>query len=391
VALMARKAPQAANRAMRMRVAWRCDVDRLEVRVSITKLLLALIILIVPMSIAGLILTQHSDQSLDNAIGANFKTMAEMFSNEVSQYMLDRVNDVVAMSSDPAIVQAVSAGNHSGENQAAEQKAATAAKGSGVAAGILGNSASQVLRRRRDLDPRFLRIVATNDAGAVVAATHNPAAGSYARNEAWQGVFNNGQGAIKIGGILSDEFSKSSYVTIGVPVPDPASSATIGVLSAAVDITALLSRFRQSQISNGARAWLVNEDAHIISGPSADVFARVQSPEFGAIHDSVGLPEGTQSGWTRANLASGRSIVGYAGTGLKKTYDNLGWYVLVSQDERQATAPIRVLSQFALLMVVLALCMLTLLSVYYYLHRTQRFSHLAEDFPVDHGRTATAT
>jgi hypothetical protein len=134
----------------------------------------------------------------------------------------------------------------------------------------------------------------------------------------------------------------------------------------------------------------VNEDAHIISGPSADVFARVQSQEFGAIHDSVGLPEGTQSGWTMANLASGQSIVGYAGTGLKKTYDNLGWYVLVSQDERQAAAPIRVLSQFALLMVVLALCMLTLLSVYYYLHRSQRFAHLAEDFPVDHGRPAPA-
>jgi hypothetical protein len=363
-------------------------VDRLEVRVSITKLLLALIILIVPMSIAGLILTQRSDKSLDNAIGANFKTVAEMFSNEVSQYMLDRVNDVVAMSSDPAIVQAVSAGNHSGGNKTVEPKAT---KVTGVAAAILGNSASQVLRRRRDLDPRFLRIVATDESGSVVGATHNPAAASYAQNAVWQGAFNNGQGAIKVGGILSDEFSKAYYVTIGVPVPDPVSNATIGVLSAAVDISGLLSRFRQSQISNGARAWLVNEDSHVISGPNSDVFARVQSPEFGAIHDSVGLPEGTQSGWAVANLESGQRIVGYAGTGLKKTYDNLGWYVLVSQEESQAIAPIRVLSQFALLMVVLALCMLTLLSVYYYLHRSQKFSHLLEDVPAEHGRTVIVT
>jgi hypothetical protein len=158
-----------------------------------------------------------------------------------------------------------------------------------------------------------------------------------------------------------------------------------------VDITPLLSRFRQTQISNGARAWLVNEDSHIISGPNSDVFARSQSPEFGAIHDSVGLPEGTQSGWSLADLQSGKSIVGYAGTGLKKTYDNLGWYVLVTQDERQAAAPIRVLSQFALLMVVLALCMLTLLSVYYYLHRTQSFAHLAEDVPAEQRRTVIVT
>jgi hypothetical protein len=356
-------------------------VDRLEVRVSITKLLLALIVLIVPISIAGLILTQRSDKSLDNAIGANFKTMAELFSNEVSQYMLDRVNDVVAMSSDPTVVQAVSAGSSHGQ---------VAAKGSAATAGILGSTASQLLRRRRDLDPRFLRIVATDAAGTVVAATHNPPSASYAQNEVWQSAFNNGQGAIKVGGILSDEISKSYYVNIGVPIPDPASSATIGVLSAAVDITGLLSRFRQSQFSNGARAWLVNEDSRIISGPNSDVFARVQSPEFGAIHDSVGLPEGTESGWATANLARGQSIVGYAGTGLKKTYDNLGWYVLVSQDERQVAAPIRALSQFALFMVVLAVCMLTLLSVYYYLHRSQAYAHLAEDFPAEHKRAAIA-
>ena len=99
-------------------------MDRLEVRVSITKLLLALIVLIVPISIAGLILTQRSDKSLDNAIGANLKTMAELFSNEVSQYMLDRVNDVVAMSSDPAIVQAVKGGGKPvGENKDTQKTA----------------------------------------------------------------------------------------------------------------------------------------------------------------------------------------------------------------------------------------------------------------------------
>ena len=353
-------------------VAWRCEVDRLEVRVSITKLLLALMVLIVPLSITGLILTQQSDKSLDNVIGTDFKTMAEMFSNEVSQFMQDRVHDVVALSSDPAIVQAVTDGNRSSANKNA------------AAAGISTGSASQALRRRRDLDPRFLRLVATAESGAVVAATHKPAVASYAQNEIWQAAFNNGQGGIKVSNILSDELSKSYYVTIGVPISDLASNATIGVLSAAVDITGLLSRFHQHQISNGARAALVSEDAYIISSPDTDVFARRQSQEFAAIRDSVGLPQGSQSGWAIPTLQSGRHIIGYAGTGLKKTYDNLGWFTLVSQEERQAAAPIRTLGQFALLMVVLGFCMLTLLAVYYYLHRTQSFAHLAQEIPVEH-------
>ena len=333
-------------------------MDHLEVRVSITKLLFSLIVVIVPLSIVGLILTGRSEKSLDNAIGTDLKTMAQLYSEDAAQFMLDRVNEVMAMAIDPAIVQAVS-------------------KPAG--GGMLTNNASQVLRRRRDLDPRLLRVVATDANGTVVAATHNPATSSYAQNELWQAAFNKGQGVIKIGDILFDELTKAYYVTIGVPISDPISSASIGVLSAAVNISNLLSRFQQSHIANGARATLVNDSGAIVSGPNADVFAHVQSEEFAAVRDSLGSLQGSQNGWATADLSAGRHLVGYANTGLKKNYENLGWIVLVSQEERQATAPTRQLSQFALLMVILGIFMLMLLCVYYYLHRTQKFAHLSEE------------
>jgi hypothetical protein len=334
-------------------------MDRLEVRVSITKLLFSLIIVIVPLSIVGLILTERSDKSLDNAIGTDLKTMAQMYSDDVSQFMLDRVNEVMAMSTDPAIVR-------------------TAAQTGPAMNAMLGNSSSQALRLRRDLDPRLLRVVATNANGTVVAATHKPVVSSYAQNELWQAAFNKGQGVIKISDILYDELTKAYYVTIGVPISDPASNASIGVLSAAVNISGLLSRFQQSQIANGARAMLVTDDGAIVSGPNADVFAHVQSQEFAAIRDSLGSPQGSQNGWVMAALRAGPHLIGYSNTGLKKNYENLGWLVLVSQEERQATASIRQLGQFATLMVILGFFMLMLLCVYYYLHRTQKFAHLRE-------------
>ena len=338
-------------------------MDRVEVRVSITKLLFSLIVVIVPLSIVGLVLTGRSEKSLDNAIGSDLKTMAQLYSEDASQFMLDRVNEVMAMAIDPAIVQAVS-------------KPTSAAPAGG---GMLRNNASQVLRQRRDLDPRLLRVVATDANGTVVAATHNPATASYAQNELWQAAFNKGQGVIKIGDILFDELTKAYYVTIGVPISDPVSSASIGVLSAAVNISNLLARFQQSHIANGARAMLVNENGAIVSGPNADVFSHVQSEEFAILRDSLGSPQGSQNGWLTADLPAGRHLVGYANTGLKKNYENLGWVVLVSQEERQATAPTRQLSQFALLMVILGIFMLMLLCVYYYLHRTQKFAHLSEE------------
>lgn len=355
-------------------------MDRLEVRVSITKILLNMVIVIVPLSIVGLFLTERSNKSLDNVIGSDLRTMAQLYSDEVSQFMLDRVNEVMAMSADPAVVQTVAANSKLGAATDARENMKEPPQ---ISQGMLANSASQVLRQRRDLDPRLLRVFATNANGMVVAATHKPAVASYAQNELWQSVFNKGQGAVKISDILFDDVTKSYYVNIGMPVSDPSSSASIGVLTAAVNVNSMLTRFQQSQIANGARALLVHENGNVVSGPNADVFARVKSEEFAAVRDDLSALQGSQNGWAAATLRSGPYLIGYANTGLKKNYDNLGWVVVISQDERQSTAPIRQVGYFALLMVVMAFVMLLLLGVYYYLHRRQRFSHLAEDLAAD--------
>jgi hypothetical protein len=64
--------------------------------------------------------------------------------------------------------------------------------------------------------------------------------------------------------------------------------------------------------------------------------------------------------------------------------------VLVSQEEHQAAAPIRQLERFAVLMVVLATFMLTLLCVYYFLHRSQRFEDIEGVLPSEQKRSAAA-
>ncbi len=334
-------------------------VDRLEVRVSLTKLLLALVIVIVPLSIIGLVLTQRSDRSLDNAVGSNFKTMAQLYANQVTQFMRERVTDVGILAGNSVVMNAVS----------------SAAAGKGA----LDQNASQVLRQQKSLDPRFLSVVATNASGNVVAASQRPSQMSYAQDANWQAVYNNGQGVTKISDIVDDSMTKAYFVIVGVPVTDQQSGQTIGVLSAAVNVTDMLAPFRQEQIASGARAALVNEDGTIVSGPNADVFARVRSQEFDFVRDALGSNQGSQTGWVTANLSRGPYLVGFAGTGLKQHFANLGWVVTVSQEEHAAAAPIRQLEHFALGMVILAVFMLTLLCVYYYLHSTQRFAHIEEE------------
>jgi hypothetical protein len=354
-------------------------MDRLEVRVSLTKVLLVWIVVIVPLSIFGLVLTTRSDRSLDNAIGNDYKALAQRYSSEVSEYIRDRVNDANAMAADTSVINAVSG------------SAKTAAPGQSGSKGMLGSSASEFLRQRRNLDPRFLNIVVTDQNGTVVAAAQQGGKQSYAEDDVWQGAYNKGQGAVKIGDILDDEVKKAYYVNIGVPVGDPSSGRLVGVLTAAVNISPVLAHFQHDEIGNGARAILVNDDGMIVSAPNADVFARVKSQELDAIRDTPNALQGTQSGWRLARLQNGPYIVGFAATGLKQHFDNLGWVVLVSQGEHQAAAPIRQLERFAAWMVVLAVFMLTLLCVYYFLHRKQKFEGIEEAIPSEQTRAAAGS
>jgi hypothetical protein len=65
--------------------------------------------------------------------------------------------------------------------------------------------------------------------------------------------------------------------------------------------------------------------------------------------------------------------VGFAEASLAQTYPALGWLIVVSEDQQEALAPVRTLGQFALLMVVLGILMLTLLVVYFFLHGKEPF------------------
>jgi Cache domain len=374
-------------------------LDRLEVRISITKVLIALIVVIVPLSIVGLILTARSDKALDTAIGNDFKTIADMYSNEVSQFVRDRLAEVNIMAAEPTLIDAVSAADRkagaqpgtAASSQTGTDKAAKAGGAGAAGKGISGSNASELLRRRREMDPRFLGILATDQSGTVVAASQKQTRASLAQEPDWQAAYGDGKGAVKIGGILFDEFTKSYYVYMNVPIFDPASTRCVGVLAAAVNISSVLSRFQQAQIANGARVQLVSDDGSIISAPNADVFAHLKSQEFDAVRESLGSVQGRQTGSLTTSLASGQHIIGFADTGLKQHYDNLGWIVIVSQEEHQAAAPIRQVEHFALLMVILGLLMVTLLCVYYYLHRTQKFSDIEGVFPSEQERTRAAS
>jgi hypothetical protein len=358
--------------------------DTLEIQISLQKLLIGLILVIVPLSFVGLYLTSEADTSLKQTIGAHFRSIAQTESTAASQFINDRVLDVAALARNPAVVDAITAAQRKGFDDAVIaarigkiERTWETPQVDPLVKEILSSPTSQVLRHHREADPRFLKVLVADETRATVAATHKPLHYVQPNEVYWQAVYGEGRGGIYVSEVRYDDQTKANYLDIGAPVVEEGTRRFIGAVNALVDVSSLLFRFQREEIGGQtARIMLVQDDGTVISALNMDPSLRLKSDEYAIVHDVLGTPQGRQAGYVVANMRGGNRIVGFADIGLKRTYPNLGWLILVSQDEREALAPLRGLSRFALLMVVLAFLMLTLLTVYFSLHRRQRFEDI---------------
>ena len=141
-------------------------------------------------------------------------------------------------------------------------------------------------------------------------------------------------------------------------------------------MSGLFSAFDQQQLGRTGRVQLVTSRGMIINAPNVTPDLRLRSEEFAAVRDALETTEGRQTNYVRAATSDGACIVGFADTGLQRSQSSLDWFVLVSQSEREALAPVRTIEQFAVAMVVPALLMLTGLLAYFWTQRQQELADL---------------
>ena len=355
--------------------------DSLEIRVSLQRLLLGLIVVIVPLSLVGLYITSASMSSVEETNGAYLKAVAQATAGTVSQFIDRVVTEVGSIALAPALRDAVSVADHQYQNtsdvgisdrmDALEGKWATPAADSMVKV-ILTSPAAGYLRAYREVDPKLLRIWVTDEAGAIVAATDKPQHYYQGKQDYWQAAYAQGRGSNSVSNILYDERNKSNFISVGMPIFDQNSGQVLGVVNAWVDVSGLSSLAAKNSIGDTASVYLVNEDGTVIAGPNVEPANEAKSEEFGAVRDGLAALQGRKSGHIVATTSGGKRLAGFADTGLRQLYPHLGWTVVVSMNERDATAPIRPVVRFAFSMVALSIVMLTLLAVYFFLHRRQQ-------------------
>jgi hypothetical protein len=358
--------------------------DNFEVRVSLRKLLIGLLLTVGPLALVGIVTISRADQALEKTIGTHFRIMAEATAADVAQFIHDRVVDVVALGADPLIVDAVTAANraYAGMSpEAIQEKIARIEKSwntpavNPLVAEMLGSRASRLLNRHRELDRRLLRLTLTDERGAAIAATHKTFDYYQADEEFWQAIYANGRGAVNLTDILYDEVTKSNYIGVGVPVVEEGSNRFIGALDALVDVTTMFPSLQRAQ-AGGTRVLLVKSDGTVIYAPNVSLSMNLKSDEYAAIRDAA---PNLRTGYLNATLAgAGPTLIGFAATGLEENYKNLGWTVLVTQSSQQAFAPIRGVVRLIAFVVLVGILGVTFLGVYFALHRKRVFTEIGD-------------
>jgi len=364
--------------------------DSLEIRVSLQRLLIALVVIIVPLNFLGLYLSSESNTSLEQVVGTHFRTIAQADATTAVQFVNDRVIDVGAIAMEPAVVDAVVTANQAYERRSAEASAAKIAEidqqwdapaGDAVVKAMLASAVSHLLQRRREIDPRFLKIIVADENGVPIAATDKPLHYAPVDTVYWQAVSAHGRGGIYVSEVLYDEESRTDYFRIGFPVYGKESRRFIGAASALIDVSSLFSRLTQAQVGRSARTIVVGEDGTVVSALNVAPSTKLKSEEYAAVRDVLGSLQGRQAGYVIAPMRGGSRIIGFADTGLKQMYPNLAWFVIMSQDAREALASVRTVGHFAILMVVVGLLMVTVLAAYFFLHRKQHLSDIEMSAP----------
>ena len=156
---------------------------------------------------------------------------------------------------------------------------------------VSGNALSAYLKTFIQGNPDEVEVFFTDQKGLNVSMTDRTSDFLQADEAWWKSAFNNGSGATYIGQVEFDESSKTYAMNIGVPIRDPQTRKTIGVMRGTMDISVLISVLGDLKIGNTGNAWLINRDGVILYSPDKEQIMK-PAPEW-----ITGLFKEGKNGW----------------------------------------------------------------------------------------------
>ncbi len=354
------------------------------VAVNLKKLLIVLAVIVPILLLDMFLVLDRSRDALKSEAGAHFETIAKMTASETSRWVHARVLDVRTVAANADVRRVVTEANvefrRHNENAMRSRLGEidrdwNTPKVAAVVTQLLTNPASVHLRELVALNPSFQRFLVTDAFGRAVAGSHKTADYYQGDEGWWQASFRDGRtGAIHIRDADFDVITRIHHIRISAPISDEGAAQVIGVVAAIVDLAALAPITGQARFGKTGEAILAKAEGTILSAHNPALVMKAKAPEIEAIRERGDR----SSGYLSTTLPGGaQRFIGFAQVGLDQAFSGLQWTLIVSSDLGEATAPITVVHNRALASAFLGIFLVTMVAVYFSLHRPQKLTDIA--------------
>ncbi|MBI3812752.1 MAG: response regulator [Nitrospirae bacterium] len=307
--------------------------------------------------ILGLVLTYlKGTEELRKTLGANFAGLAREAANKTDLLINRKIEELTNVAAEAKVIETVLRADqvyHGLSEPAIQQRLKQSAldwqearRKRSRSHRILSNPASAYLATAISLQEGTaarVDLYLTDRRGALVASiNHRPPFLSSETSE-WNRIYTDGHGQPYIGNLYRDTESDRFLIMMGVPVLDPSTGQTIGVLMLVNDVKALFkTRIEEIRFGKTGHAMLIDGNGRVLLCPILPTGMHVTDPQL------IRAFTGAQTGWTLVhNDAHGgiNSIVGsspviYANQIIARS-GSVAWFGFTRQDPKELYAPIR--------------------------------------------------
>jgi HAMP domain-containing protein len=326
---------------------------RLEVRIVLSILIVGLATAAVSLSLIYFV----GKRTLERSIGGNFKTLAEIATNDLDTIVSDNIRVTQSLAASATIFSTIEESNYLYEGSSAEetQRRIFELEGRWVHAQgvdaylleLLTNKEAAALRefmsKEKERAPHLL-IFVTNDRGAVVAATNRPPHYYYGDKPWWQTVYNQGKGKVYVSNIEYDREFDAYTFTVAAPVVRD--GQVLGVITRILDSSFFFRELGKFQVGKTDHLMLATSQGEVLVCPKTPAKSHHLSPSF---TQRIFQPK---PGWVVTengpHFPGDAAINGFAP--VRSTFNlspaDFGgqqWYVFTSQDPKETYAPIYIL------------------------------------------------
>jgi len=320
------------------------------------------------------------------AQGINLAEEAEAAFNYLNNYLGNQIIEIAGLTEAPTLREAIEKSNLDlRTNSSVARKKIAAIEGrwksmdyqSPELRAVLGNPASEFLRRYTAIHPSYREIIVTDLTGRTVAATGKTSDFQHVRDDWWKEAYSDGQkGAVYIGDVHYHDSANTYSFDVAQPFVDP-EGGVMGVIMVGIDAQEIHNLIGSFRTGFGGTATLIRTNGSVISAPG---YSFLDQRPFSGMAD-INKARERGKGFVITQTKP-QTILGLQSQSFTNAYPHLNWILAVSSPVETIVGPLTHLL-LNLVILMLAIVLLAILVVLW-LSRSEARPILEQDAHFEH-------